>query len=103
MLKIDIFCFAARKVQAFFDSTLGYPRPNDGPAIPLPAYDPLSDPHLTEYFYRRFGTIQRDARVSVWIHEQKIFLVINHKGPQKVIWSSSQYYCLGVQNYHGYI
>ncbi|GFN87704.1 fibronectin type iii domain-containing protein 1 [Plakobranchus ocellatus] len=53
--------FAARKMEAFVNSTLGYPRVENGNSIPIPSYDPLNDPHLVEYFERRFGSIQIEA------------------------------------------
>ncbi|XP_048241483.1 lipoxygenase homology domain-containing protein 1-like isoform X2 [Haliotis rufescens] len=53
--------FAARKTEAFMNSSLGYPVPDGGKSYPLPNYTPLNDPHLVEYFERRFGTLQLDA------------------------------------------
>ena len=35
--------------------------------MPLPPYESLEDPHLHEYFERRFGNIQYVARVSILI------------------------------------
>lgn len=59
-------------MEAFVNSTLGYPRIENGKSIPIPAYDPLNDPHLVEYFERRFGVLQieqlrRQALVSLEI------------------------------------
>ena len=45
-------------------STLGYPEVQRGRSTPLPPYESLEDPHLAEYFERRFGNIQYVARVS---------------------------------------
>nr|KAG5694178.1 hypothetical protein BaRGS_016024 [Batillaria attramentaria] len=47
-------------MEAFVNSTLGYPRVENGKSIPIPSYDPLMDPHLVEYFERRFGTLQME-------------------------------------------
>lgn len=52
--------YAARKTEAFINSTLGYPRVENGRSAPLPSYDPMLDPHLNEYFERRFGLMQVD-------------------------------------------
>ncbi|KAK7479808.1 hypothetical protein BaRGS_00028988 [Batillaria attramentaria] len=52
--------YASRKMEAFVNSTLGYPRVENGKSIPIPSYDPLMDPHLVEYFERRFGTLQME-------------------------------------------
>ncbi|CAL1540467.1 unnamed protein product [Lymnaea stagnalis] len=56
--------FAARKMAAFINSALGYPRVENGQTVPIPSYDPLNDPHLVEYFERRFGSIQTEALKS---------------------------------------
>ena len=47
------------------NKNLGYPEVQRGRSAPLPSYDPLIDPHLTEYFERRFGAIQSVARVRL--------------------------------------
>ncbi|XP_012940984.2 lipoxygenase homology domain-containing protein 1, partial [Aplysia californica] len=52
--------YAARKMEAFINSTLGYPRVENGHSVPIPSYDPLNDPHLSEYFERRFNSIQME-------------------------------------------
>ncbi|KAH9519120.1 Lipoxygenase y domain-containing protein 1 [Bulinus truncatus] len=52
--------FAARKLAAFVDSELAYPRVDSGKRISKPSYDALTDPHLIEYFRRRFGSLQLD-------------------------------------------
>ena len=53
-----------RTRQSFVGSTLGYPEVQRGRSTPLPPYESLEDPHLSEYFERRFGNIQYVARVS---------------------------------------
>ena len=45
-------------MEAFVNSTLGYPRVENGRSIPIPSYEPMNDPHLNEYFERRFGIMQ---------------------------------------------
>ena len=59
-------------MEAFVNSTLGYPRVENGNSVPIPSYDPLNDPHLVEYFERRFGSIQienlrREVCINKWI------------------------------------
>ena len=53
-----------RTRQSFVRSALGYPEVQRGRSTPLPPYESLEDPHLNEYFERRFGNIQYVARVS---------------------------------------
>ncbi|XP_053384453.1 lipoxygenase homology domain-containing protein 1-like isoform X6 [Mercenaria mercenaria] len=54
--------YASRQREGFVRKTLGYPEVQRGQSYPIPPYDPLGDPHLTEYFERRFGAIQSVAR-----------------------------------------
>ncbi|KAL4225448.1 Lipoxygenase y domain-containing protein 1 [Mactra antiquata] len=54
--------YAPRQREAFVKKNLGYPEVQRGMGAPLPPYDPLGDPHLAEYFERRFGAIQAVAR-----------------------------------------
>ncbi|XP_059150632.1 lipoxygenase homology domain-containing protein 1-like isoform X2 [Physella acuta] len=60
--------YAARKMESFINSALGYPRVEGGKVVPIPSYDPLNDPHLVEYFERRFGSIQTES-----LRRQKLF------------------------------
>ena len=57
--------FSDRTRQGFVRSSLGYPEVQRGKSMPLPPYESLEDPHLHEYFERRFGNIQYVARVSI--------------------------------------
>lgn len=73
----DIFfsLYLARQREAFVKKNLGYPEVQRGKGAPIPPYDPLGDPHLAEYFERRFGAIQSVARVCIrnkkkWIRVQ---------------------------------
>ncbi|XP_076450682.1 LOW QUALITY PROTEIN: lipoxygenase homology domain-containing protein 1-like [Babylonia areolata] len=50
--------YAERKMEAFVNSTLGYPRVENGKSVPIPSYDPMLDPHLVDYFESRFGQMQ---------------------------------------------
>jgi hypothetical protein len=46
------------------NSTIFNNAPSDSRCtVPLPPYDPMNDPHLLEYFERRFGNIQRISKV----------------------------------------
>lgn len=54
--------YASRQREGFVRKTLGYPEVQRGASAPIPPYDPLIDPHLSEYFERRFGAIQSVAR-----------------------------------------
>ena len=53
--------------QGFVNSSLGYPQVERGKSMPLPPYESLEDPHLNEYFERRFGSIQYVSRVSIYV------------------------------------
>lgn len=54
----EFHLFAARKIEAFVDSTL-----NKNSRIP---YDALNDPHLVDYYERKFGAL--DIPVSIVLH-----------------------------------
>ena len=47
-------------MQAFVNSTLGYPRIENGNSVPFPSYDAMNDPYLSDYFERRFNSIQME-------------------------------------------
>lgn len=67
--QFSVECFVsvvARRNYSFMNSTLFNNTPSDSRcSIPLPAYDPMNDPHLLEYFERRFGQIQRTSKVFI--------------------------------------
>ena len=63
---------AERMRQGFVNSSLGYPQVERGKSMPLPPYESLEDPHLNEYFERRFGSIQYVSRVSILVTDMGI-------------------------------
>ncbi|CAH1787210.1 unnamed protein product [Owenia fusiformis] len=49
----------ARKIESWINSTLGYPQADSGRQCQLSAYDPLNDPHLQDYYTKKFSSIPR--------------------------------------------
>ncbi|KAL8614281.1 hypothetical protein ACOMHN_007619 [Nucella lapillus] len=61
--------YAARKAEAFVNSTLGYPRVENGKSVPIPSYEPMLDPHLVDYFHSRFGQVQlEELKRQRWLN-----------------------------------
>ncbi|XP_063398724.1 lipoxygenase homology domain-containing protein 1-like isoform X1 [Mytilus trossulus] len=59
--------YAERRNYSYMNSTLFNNTPSDSRCtIPLPSYDPMNDPHLLDYFERRFVSVQRTASRNMW-------------------------------------